>query len=80
MNTLWWVLLLAVEAEEQAAPATAIAPDAEVLLFLAEWSDENDQWVDPDLFAENPVHTSLTENRKAKQEKDDEDEQDPDID
>ncbi len=77
MNPLLWLLLLTEvdqTLESDNLPATKETPDAELLLFLAEWSDENDQWVDPDLFAEAPVTNPPAKNQKAE-----EDEQNPDI-
>ncbi len=49
-------------------------PDAEVLLFLAEWSDEDDQWLDPDLFDQPPEINEISDKQKVT-----ENEQDPHI-
>lgn len=37
---------------DNADQSLEVTPDEELLLFLADWSDENEQWLDPETFNE----------------------------
>ena len=51
-----------------------IQPDMELLLFLAEWDGvEEDQWVDPEVFAQDSQFNQQLDSNKAQG-----DEEDPD--
>ncbi len=54
------------------ASAQTDTPDMELLLFLGSWDDsENDQWLDPEIFAEDTQFNQQLDNTKApKNEKD----------
>lgn len=62
------------QATKQASEAELAQPDMELLLFLAEWDGvEKDQWVDPEIFAEDSQFNQQLDNNKAQS-----DEKDPD--
>ncbi len=52
-----------------------IQPDLELLLFLAEWDDvEKEEWVDPEIFAQDSQFNQQLDDNKAQS-----DEKDPDY-
>jgi|GEM_PF-2559047 len=65
-----------VSRENRVKPASSQLqkPDLELLLFLAEWEDaDNDQWLDPEIFATDDSMNQQLDIQKAKQNETDSD-------